>query len=98
MGGKNDPRIKTCFCGKPASRGYGYQGTRRLLPAKMQGVLWVCTDHIDDAELRWRSANAGPAARGADTPAGGAGLQPKPKTGGRIHTAADDTRQGALLI
>ena len=84
---------KCAICGSKSAP-FGYRLAGLLSQVSRKSYLWACADHRDDAELRWRSANASPAARGADTPAGGAGVQPKPKAGGRIHTAADDTQRG----
>ena len=87
---------KCSICGDRQAP-YGYRMAGPLSTVSRAGYLWACADHRGDADLRWRSANASPAARGADTSAGGAGLQPKPKAGGRIHTAADDTQRGFNL-
>tara|TARA_R110002074_G_scaffold23443_3_gene71002 strand:- start:10366 stop:10596 length:231 start_codon:yes stop_codon:yes gene_type:complete len=50
---KSPPRSYLCyFCQKPAPYGIGYGGLRELIPNNRNGRLWVCSDHVKEAELR----------------------------------------------
>lgn len=49
---------RTCpYCGKPAPYGYGLRGYTSEKPEGKRGYLWVCKDHMDEAEARMKQAN-----------------------------------------